>query len=70
MSYIEEMKLVSRAEKGVYGALKREMFRETVQYLENWGDESKRDLEADLARTRELTVRETRVKAFEIKSKL
>lgn len=70
MSYIEEMKLVSRAEKGVYGALKREMFRETVQYLENWGDESKRDLEADLARTRELTERETRVKAFEIKSKL
>lgn len=70
MSYIEEMKLVTRAEKGVYGALKREMYRETVHYLENWGNEARRDLEADMAMEKERVTREKGVKAFEAKAKL
>lgn len=42
------MKLVAKAGpgatgKGVYGDLKREMYRETVGYLERWGEEDARD---------------------------
>ncbi|KAK3060190.1 hypothetical protein LTR53_020192, partial [Teratosphaeriaceae sp. CCFEE 6253] len=44
LSYVDDLKLVQKAGKGmsgkqVYGDLKREMWRETVGYLENFGAE-------------------------------
>lgn len=64
------MKLVSKTDKGVYGLLKREMWRETLQYLETWGDESKRDVVVSLQQKAEAKARQERVKGWEAKSKL
>lgn len=64
------MKLTTKADKGVYGALKREMWRETVSYLENWADEAQRDLQIEMARKNELAFSERRVKEWEAKAKL
>jgi len=64
------MKLVSKTDKGVYGALKREMWRETLQYLENWGDESRRDVTVLLEQKKEDIKREENVKGWEVKAKL
>ena len=59
------MKLVGKPEKGVYGALKREMWRETVRYLEDQGAESERDLAVRVAQAREKAERERRVVEWE-----
>ena len=44
LAYVDEMELVKKAQPGhsgnsVYGELKREMWRETVELLENWAGE-------------------------------
>ncbi|KAL9028983.1 MAG: hypothetical protein Q9196_002726 [Gyalolechia fulgens] len=36
LKFVEEMKLVDKAKSGVYGNLKKEMWRETVGYLEDY----------------------------------
>ncbi|KAL2069677.1 hypothetical protein VTL71DRAFT_14356 [Oculimacula yallundae] len=47
MKFVEERQLTQRAKTGVYGLLKGEMFRETVEYLtpEGFEREEKRDKE-------------------------
>ena len=59
------MKLVGKPEKGVYGALKREMWRETVRFLEDQGAESERDLAVRVAQARETAERERRIGEWE-----
>jgi enoyl-CoA hydratase/carnithine racemase len=47
MKMIADRKLVDKAQKGVYRALKKEMFRETLAYLENSEEEGRKmDVEA------------------------
>ncbi|KAK6438479.1 hypothetical protein LTR95_005315 [Oleoguttula sp. CCFEE 5521] len=51
LTFIDEMKLVAKASPGLTGKsalveLKREMYRETVGYLENFRDEDARDFKA------------------------
>lgn len=66
---------MQKAQKGmsgkqVYGDLKREMWRETVDYLENFGAEDGRDFIIQSKRRREREVAERRVKEWEVKAKL
>ena len=75
LAYIEEMKLTSKAAismtgESVYGKLKREMWRETVEYLEQWSDEHNREFAIDARRRREKEAAVKKVKEWEIKAKL
>ncbi|KAK5116848.1 hypothetical protein LTR85_009108 [Meristemomyces frigidus] len=76
LTYIDELKLVQKAGKGmtgkaVYGDLKREMWRETVGYLENFGAEDGRDFMAEGRKRKDREVSEKKVKQWEIvKAKL
>lgn len=45
LTFIEEMKLVDKAKSGVYGQLKKEMWRETVGYLVDTGGSGERSKE-------------------------
>ena len=53
----------------VYGELKREMWRETVGYLEKFGDEDRRDFLAQAKRLREKAAAEKQVEQWETKPK-
>ncbi len=56
LKFVEETKLVDKAKSGVYGRLKREMWRETVGYLENHVGSQKRikeEMDADKGRADE-----------------
>ncbi|KAK4893979.1 hypothetical protein LTR27_007785 [Elasticomyces elasticus] len=75
LTYVDELKLVQKAGKGmsgkqVYGDLKREMWRETVGYLENFGAEDGRDFTTQARRLRERDAAESKVKTWEVKAKL
>ena len=70
LKFVDEMQLVSKTDKGVYGALKREMWRETIHYLENFTEESNKEIANQLARTHENVRRESKIKAWEAKAKL
>jgi len=75
LTYVDELKLVQKAGKGmngkqVYGDLKREMWRETIDYLENFGAEDGRDFMIQARRKREREVAEGKVKVWEAKAKL
>ena len=75
LTYIDELKLVQKAGKGlsgkqVYGDLKREMWRETVGYLENFGAEDGREFAIEARKRRDWGLAEGRVKAWEAKAKL
>lgn len=65
LAFVGEENLTTRAEKGVYGALKREMWRETLRYLENWGEEAGEDERAVLAEQKEAKLRLRRVEGWE-----
>lgn len=55
LKFVEEMKLVDKAKSGVYGSLKKEMWRETVGYLEDYaGSERREKEEVDLQKRREV----------------
>lgn len=74
LKYIDEMKLVAKAApsatgKSVYGQLKREMYRETVGYLERWGEEDARDFAIAEKARREREASVKRVEAWQ-KAKL
>ena len=76
LKHISELKLTQKAGSGmsgkrVYGELKLEMWRETIEYLDRWGEEANRDFETQ-SRLRKMTnERERRVKEWEVhKSKL
>jgi len=75
LTHIDELKLVKKAGPGMsgrsaYSDLKREMWRETVEYLENFGDEHNRDFAIQERQRRESEVSEKRVKEWEAKAKL
>ncbi|KAL8825671.1 MAG: hypothetical protein Q9170_007703 [Blastenia crenularia] len=42
LKFVEEMKLIDKAKSGVYGTLKKEMWRETVGYLQDHSGNEKR----------------------------
>ena len=75
LTHIDELKLIEKAGKGmngraVYGLLKREMWRETVGYLENFGAEDARDFATDARIERNRQESEKKVGAWEVKAKL
>ncbi|KAK5118817.1 hypothetical protein LTR62_000026 [Meristemomyces frigidus] len=75
LAHVQELKLVQKVGKGVtgkavYGDLKREMWRETVGYLESFGDEDQRDFVAAAVKLRERQAAENKVKLWEAKAKL
>ena len=54
LKFVEEMKLVDKAKSGVYGSLKREMWRETVGYLDDYsGSETRAEEELQTHKRRE-----------------
>ena len=70
LAFIEDLKLVDKTDKGVYGLLKREMWRETLEYLENWDEQSVKDTQTMLATSRENARREQAIRLWESKAKL
>ncbi|GAB7364518.1 hypothetical protein MBLNU230_g5326t1 [Neophaeotheca triangularis] len=73
LAYIDEMKLVQKAQpsasgKSVYGELKREMYRETVGYLSQWAEEATREEEVRESVGREKRASERRVGEWEGRS--
>ncbi|KAL1603495.1 hypothetical protein SLS60_005082 [Paraconiothyrium brasiliense] len=70
LKFIEELKLTSRPDKGVVGDLKREMWRETVEFLENDERESELLRKASDKLDAEAAERKKRVEAWSTKAKL
>jgi len=75
LAHIDELKLASKAGAGangraVYGMLKREMWRETVGYLEHFGAEDGRDFVVEARKGDERRKAEEKVRAWEAKAKL
>lgn len=76
LKYIQEMKLTLKVGPGMsgvnaYGYLKREMWRETVAFLEKWGEEAGRDFVIEAGLAKERRERDIKVAAWEArKSKL
>lgn len=70
LKFIEELKLTSKPDKGVVGELKREMWRETVDFLENDEREADRRDAASDRLAAEAAEREKRVGAWLTKAKL
>lgn len=71
LALIQELKLTIKADKGVYGHLKREMWRESVKLLETEGEETTKELNVGLAQKQASKERELRVKKWELeKAKL
>ncbi|KAL5404368.1 hypothetical protein PMIN03_009225 [Paraphaeosphaeria minitans] len=69
LKFIEELKLTSKPDKGVVGELKREMWRETVDFLENDGREAELRDKASDRLAAEDAEREKRVEAWSAKAK-
>ncbi|PSK60770.1 Enoyl-CoA delta isomerase 1, peroxisomal [Elsinoe australis] len=70
LKYVDELKLVNKSDKGVYSELKREMFRESLYYLENQYEEDVRALQVTLSKGKEDAARKQRVQEFAAKAKL
>ncbi|EMC98065.1 hypothetical protein BAUCODRAFT_412048 [Baudoinia panamericana UAMH 10762] len=75
LTHIDELKLVAKANTGVsgkqvYGELKAEMWRETVGYLDSFGEEDGREYATQLRRKRERQLAEKTVVDWEAKAKL
>ncbi|KAF2437312.1 enoyl-CoA hydratase/isomerase [Karstenula rhodostoma CBS 690.94] len=70
LKFIEELKLTSKPDKGVVGELKREMWRETVDFLENDEREAGRLGKASDRLAAEAAEREKKVEAWSAKAKL
>ena len=73
LAHIEEFKLAQKAGKGmsgkaVYGDLKQEMWRETIDHLELTTEESLRESAMTLKRQREKEVRVRKVGEWERRS--
>jgi hypothetical protein len=69
LAFIEELRLTSKPDKGVVGELKREMWRETVDYLENDEREAERAGKASERLDAEAAAREKRVELWSTKPK-
>lgn len=76
LAYIDEMKLIQKAQPGVsgksvYSELKREMWRETLHHLDSFGGEDGNELRARAKGEKDRETSEKRVKQWEMtKSKL
>ncbi|GAM82188.1 hypothetical protein ANO11243_001670 [Dothideomycetidae sp. 11243] len=70
LKLVSDLNLPAKAAKGVYGELKREMFRETVHYLENHKESEARAEKWSAVKDDEDLGRDNRVKAWEKKAKL
>lgn len=70
LKFIDELKLTSKPDKGVVGELKREMWRETVDFLENDEREAEQLAKASDRLAAEAAEREKRVEAWSAKAKL
>lgn len=76
LAFVDEFQLVRKAQKGLsgrssYGELKREMYRETIGYLEGSSEESIREGVQALQGAREEREREENVRRWErVRSKL
>jgi enoyl-CoA hydratase/carnithine racemase len=73
VAFVEERKLAAKPKSGIYGLLKREMYRESLQYLETYEVGEARDLktyEAEEKRETEGKKRVAEWKKNSTKSKL
>lgn len=76
LAYVDEMKLIQRAQPGVsgksvYSELKREMWGETLHHLDNFREEDKSDFQARARAKKDRERRERHVNQWEMnKSKL
>ncbi|KAM0693446.1 hypothetical protein Q7P36_006701 [Cladosporium allicinum] len=76
LTFIDELKLVAKAQPGIsgkiaYSDLKREMYRQTVEYLENGSEEAAREAALAEKQAKEAALREKNVKAATwVKAKL
>jgi len=76
LKFVDELKLVSKAQPGMsgkiaYSDLKREMYRETVGYLENGSEEAAREAAFANKLAKEEALRAKNVKASTwVKAKL
>ncbi|KAG8623482.1 hypothetical protein KVT40_008458 [Elsinoe batatas] len=70
LKFVEELQLTKKAEKGVYGELKREMYRESLHLLENPHEEANRTIEITLSKAKEDDARKQKVQAWSAKAKL
>ncbi|KAF2770634.1 ClpP/crotonase [Teratosphaeria nubilosa] len=74
LSFIDELKLVSKAQSGmsgrsVYIELKREMYRQSLQLLESFGEEDGREFARIAAERRDREAGERRIREWEGKAK-
>ena len=74
LKHLEEFNLVQKAQPGVsgksvFGQIKQEMWRETIDYLENWSEDTIRFSDKEIQWLREKERREEKVARWE-KSKL
>jgi len=60
MKFIGERKLADKAKTGVYGLLKREMYRETLGYIE--GYEGKEKYNAELTKKEENKTKKAKIR--------
>lgn len=65
LTLIQELNLTTKNDKGVYGALKREMWRESLALLENSDKETARDVEAKQAEAKAIKDSERRVRNWD-----
>jgi ClpP class serine protease len=76
LTFIDELKLVSKAQPGIsgkiaYSDLKREMYRQTVEYLEKGSEEAAQEAVLAEKQAKEAALREKNVKAATwVKAKL
>ena len=70
IAFIQDASLTSKPDKGVYGLLKAEMWKESVALLENSGTNGGMNSGPSSAQKREVEDRERRVKDWELKAKL
>ena len=70
LAFIQDANLTSKPDKGVYGLLKAEMWKESLALLENSGQNGGMDKGKSDSQKREDSERERRVKEWELKAKL
>lgn len=69
LKLIEQGKLTTKSDAKVYGLMKREMWKETLYYLDNQWEEATIDSKWSVEKAREDELRNQRIEAFKINSK-
>ena len=70
LAFIQDANLTTRADKGVYGLLKAEMWKESLALLENSGASGGMGGDKTAAQKKEDSDRERRVRDWELRAKL